>query len=108
MMITYKMEAPKSGAICDFCGDEPAWTVFACEDFMFMKNSHIPQHSEGGWAACCCCAEFINAGSWSDLTDRAFNVFVDRYSVPFIEQPALRLQFMEIHKRFRSHMRPIV
>jgi hypothetical protein len=78
--------------------------AYAADNFTFDKTSPLPQVSEGAWAACQRCGELIDAGHWSDLSARSFEVLCRNMGVRFIEQPKLRLTIMDLHRLFRQHM----
>jgi predicted RecB family nuclease len=63
------------------------------------------QHeSIGAWAACDRCAVLIDAGHWTQLTDRALRRFAKRFGVPRDEWSEVREQLAEIHQLFREHL----
>ena len=72
------------------------------------RSSHqaaVFQHeSIGAWAACDRCAVLIDAGHWTQLTDRALRRFAKRFGVPRDEWSEVREQLAEIHQLFREHL----
>ena len=60
------------GDACDFCTARPIFRIYRCLNFLFNGHAVFPQESANGvWAACRKCAELVDTGRWSDLTDRA-------------------------------------
>jgi hypothetical protein len=59
--------------ICDFCATSATGRLYACRNFVIPRTKHaVFQHeSIGAWSACDRCAVLIDAGHWSQLTDRA-------------------------------------
>src|SRR5215471_10485187 len=91
--------------ICDFCSDPNPIRVYAAADFMVEKTSHLPQVSEGAWSACRNCSDLINAEKWNELTHRAFEAILQRHHISIIDQPKMFRSMLELHARFRQHMR---
>lgn len=92
--------------ICDFCATSATGRLYACRNFVVPRTKHaVFQHeSIGAWSACDRCAVLIDAGRWSQLTDRALRRFARIYGVPRSERVAMREQLSEIHQLFREHM----
>jgi len=92
--------------MCDFCGTSPTIRLHACRNFVVPRTKHaVFQHeSIGAWSACDRCAVLIDAGHWSQLTDRALRRFTNRYGVPKDEWREVREQLAEIHQLFKEHM----
>lgn len=89
--------------VCDFCWNPSPVTAYQCPDFMWAKQSPLPQVSEGAWAACAACADLIDREDWHSLTHRAFDSFLRRHEVPFMDQPALFATMQELHRLFRDN-----
>ena len=92
--------------MCDFCCTSPTARLYACRNFIVPRTKHaVFQHeSIGAWAACDRCAVLIDAGHWSQLTDRAFRRFRKKHGVSRYEEFEVREQFREIHQLFKEHM----
>jgi hypothetical protein len=92
--------------MCDFCGTSPTSRFYACRNFIVPRTKHaVFQHeSIGAWAACDRCAVLIDAGHWSQLTDRAFRRFCKKHGVSRYEEFQVREQLAEIHQLFKEHM----
>jgi hypothetical protein len=83
---------------CDFCHDlDPTWLQPA-RDYATV-GSH---RSSGGWLACDVCADLINRGVWSGLTNRCANTYVDRH--PDDELVAVREAIGQVHRQLRRHL----
>lgn len=92
--------------MCDFCCTSPTARLYACRNFVVPRTKHtVFQHeSIGAWAACDRCAVLIDAGHWSQLTDRAVRRFMKKYAVPKDQWREVREQLAEIHQLFKEHM----
>jgi len=92
--------------ICDFCSTSPTARLSACWNFVVPPTKHaVFQHeSIGAWSACDRCAVLIDAGHWSQLSDRALRRFARIYGVPKYEWRKVHEQLAEIHQLFREHM----
>ncbi len=79
----FALDAPPGREVCDFCSSSPTSRLYACRNFIIPRTKHaVFQHeSIGAWAACDRCAVLIDAGHWSQLTDRAFRRFCKRHGV---------------------------
>jgi hypothetical protein len=98
---------PQGGDECDFCSSRPVFKIFSCQNFIvpWTKTWVFQHESVGGWAACRKCAELIDAGRWSELSDRAFVKFAKAHGgIPRYDQQPLKQQFRELHNLFREHM----
>jgi hypothetical protein len=102
MTTTYRIE--RDPQVCDFCTDPFPVTAYQCADFIWAKDSPLPHQSEAAWSACRVCSALIDGGHWASLTDRAFEHFLRKHHVPFIDQPGLRRAMVELHDLFRQHM----
>jgi len=102
----FVVDATPGREVCDFCSSSPTSRLYACRSFIIPRTKHaVFQHeSIGAWAACDRCAVLIDAGHWSQLTDRAFRRFRKKYGVPRYEEFEVREQFREIHQLFKEHM----
>jgi hypothetical protein len=92
--------------MCDFCSASPTSRLYACRNFVVPRTKHaVFQHeSIGAWAACDRCAMLIDAGQWSQLTDRAARRFMKKYGVRKDEWREVHEQLAEIHQLFKEHM----
>jgi hypothetical protein len=92
--------------VCDFCCTSPTARLYACRNFVVPRTKHaVFQHeSIGAWSACDRCAVLIDAGHWTQLTDRAMRRFATRFGVPKDEWAEVREQLAEIHQLFKEHM----
>jgi hypothetical protein len=102
----FVFEPPPGREICDFCATSATGRLYACRNFVVPRTKHaVFQHeSIGAWAACDRCAMLIDAGRWSQLTDRAVRRFIKKYGVPKDEWFKVREQLAEIHQLFKEHM----
>jgi hypothetical protein len=102
----FTFDAPPGREMCDFCSASPTARLYACRNFIVPRTKHaVFQHeSIGAWAVCDRCAVLIDAGHWSQLTDRAFRRFARIYGVPRSEWADVREQLAEIHQLFKEHM----
>lgn len=96
------------GDACDFCTARPIFRLYNCRNFPFNGRAVFAHElTHGAWAACRKCAELVDTGRWSDLTDRSFRKFAQKHGpVSRYEELPLREQFRELHRRFREHMIP--
>jgi len=97
---------PRGGDHCDFCCASPIVKFYECANFESSGRAVFTSGSAVGlWATCKKCAELVNTGRWSDLTDRAVRKFARRHGLlsRFQELP-IREQFRDLHRRFREHM----
>jgi len=92
--------------MCDFCGTSPTARLYACRNFVVPRTKHaVFQHeSIGAWAACERCALLIDAGHWTQLTERALRRFVRIHSVPPSKWQEIREQLAEVHQLFKKHI----
>jgi hypothetical protein len=92
--------------MCDVCRTSPTARLYACRNFIVprMKHTVFQHESIGAWAACDRCAVLIDAGHWSQLTDRAARRFMKKYGVPKGESREVREQLAEFHQLVREHM----
>jgi hypothetical protein len=92
--------------MCDFCSEHPTTRLYTCKNFFVprTKTALFQHESVGAWVACNTCAELVDEGRWSELTDRALINFIKQYSVPRYAQFDVREQFREIHQLFRGHL----
>ena len=68
-------------ALCDFCSQgAKVLKAYQCRDHIVIEG--LPANSIGAWAACPACAEFIDAGDQSGLTDRSLIMFAGGSDVP--------------------------
>jgi len=102
----FVIEPEPGREMCDFCGASATAQLYACRNFVVPRTKHaVFQHeSIGAWSACDRCAVLIDAGHWSQLTDRALRRFANRYGVPKNDWPEVREQLAEIHQLFKEHM----
>ena len=100
------LEPQPGREICDFCATSATGRLYACRNFVIPRTKHaVFQHeSIGAWSACDRCAVLIDAGHWSQLTDRALRRFARIYGVPRSEWADVREQLAEIHQLFKEHM----
>jgi len=91
------------GDACDFCAAHPVFRLYSCLNFPFNgRTVFARESSNGAWAACRKCAELVDAGRWSEVTDRAFRKFAQKHGpVSRYQELPLREQFRELHRRFR-------
>jgi hypothetical protein len=92
--------------ICDFCCTSPTARLYACRNFVVPRTKYaVFQHeSIGAWSACDRCVLLIDAGHWSQLTDRAFRRFCKKHGASRYEEFEVRQQLAEIHQLFKEHM----
>jgi hypothetical protein len=65
---------------CDFCqATTPRWTV-PSESFVFTDDPTVG--SDGAWAACDRCAEYVRANDRESLVTYIVNGFVRRHRLP--------------------------
>jgi len=96
---------PRGGDHCDFCCSSPIAKFYNCANFESSGRAVFAFGSAvGSWAACRKCAELVDKGRWSDLTDRAFRKFAQRHGLSRYEGLPLRQQFRDLHQLFREHM----
>ena len=102
----FTLEPLPGREICDFCSEAPTTQIYACKNFLIprTKTALFQHESVGAWAACEICAELIEGGRWSELTNRALTNFVKQHRVPPYAQFDVREQFREIHQLFREHL----
>jgi len=102
----FVMEPLPGREICDFCATSATGRLYACRNFVVPRTKQaVFQHeSIGAWSACDRCAVLIDAGYWSQLTDRALRRFARIYEVPKDEWREVREQLAEIHQLFKEHM----
>ena len=102
----FVFDAPPGREVRDFCSTSPTARLYACRNFIIPRTKHaVFQHeSIGAWAACDRCAVLIDAGHWSQLTDRAFRRFCKKHGVSRYEELEVREQLAEIHQLFKEHM----
>lgn len=102
----FVMEPPAGRELCDFCSASPTTRLFACRNFVIPRTKYavFQQESVGAWAACDPCGLLIDAGHWSQLTDRALRRFMRIHGLSQSEEPEVRTQLAEIHQLFREHM----
>ena len=103
---TFIFTAPCGQEVCDFCYTSPTVRVYGCHNFLIPRTGvAVFQHeSVGGWAACGICADFIDAGRWSELTERAVRRFIKMHRVDRGDELMVRQQFRDIHRLFRDHI----
>ena len=96
---------PPGTEMCDFCSASPTHKLYPCRNFVVPRNEHTVFHgSVGAWSACERCAVLIDAGRWSQLTDRSVRKFARVHGVPRNEWGEIRQQLSEIHSLFCQHM----
>ena len=96
---------PRPGRqVCDFCTAEPVHRLYACRNFVWLNHTMFAHESVGAWAACEQCAELVNGGKWSELTERALAAFKRIQGCTGDEEPYFRERFREIHQLFQEHM----
>jgi hypothetical protein len=102
----FALDALPGREVCDFCSSSPTSRFYACRNFIVPRTKHaVFQHeSIGAWSACDRCAVLIDAGHWSQLTNRALRRFANRYGLPKDEWRGVREQLGEIHQLFKEHM----
>ena len=102
----FVIEPEPGRPICDFCASSATSRLYACHNFVVPRTKHaVFQHeSIGAWAACDSCAVLIDAGHWTQLTDRALRRFARIHDVPRSEWGKIREQLAEIHQLFKQHM----
>jgi hypothetical protein len=102
----FVIEPEPGREMCDFCGTSPTTCLYACRNFVVPRTKHaVFQHeSIGAWSGCDRCAVLIDAGHWSQLTERALRRFANRYGIPKDEWGEVREQLAEIHQLFKEHM----
>jgi hypothetical protein len=76
---------PRGGDHCDFCCTPPVFKVYRCANFSSKGNPvFVSGLAVGSWATCRKCAELVDRGKWSDLTDRALRKFVKGMVSPVV------------------------
>ena len=96
---------PRGGDHCDFCCTSPVFKVYRCANFSSKGNPvFVSGLAVGSWATCRKCAELVDHGKWSDLTDRALRKFVKRHGVARREVAVVRAQLAEISRLFADHV----
>ena len=98
--------APSGREMCDFCSTSPTARLYGCRNFVVPRtNQTVFRHdSIGAWAACDRCASFIDAGLWSQLTDRALRQFMKKNGLPRYTEFEVREQLADIYQLFKEHM----
>jgi hypothetical protein len=97
-------DPPPGREVCDFCTAEPTHRLYACRNFMWLKHAMFAHESIGAWCACKICSGFVDAGRWTELTERALAQFKKTHGYSQDEEHYLREQFREIHQLFKEHM----
>ena len=97
-------DPPPGREVCDFCTAEPTHRLYACRNFVWLKHAMFAHESVGAWCACEICAGFVDAGRWTELTERALAQFKKKHGYSQDEEPYFREQFREIHQLFQEHM----
>jgi hypothetical protein len=98
---------PRGGDHCDFCCTSPVFRLYRCANFATKGRPVFSCGvSVGSWATCRRCAQLVDNGKWSDLTDRAVRKFLKRHRVARDEVPAVRAQLAEISRLFAEHVLP--
>ncbi len=69
--------------ICDFCSAPKAPWVFDAESFVAFKFEEFDLGSEGGWAACDTCKDFVRSQDIEGLVEHSMRSMV--YEHPFVE-----------------------
>ena len=103
----FTFDAPPGREMCDFCSASPTARLYACRNFIIPRTKHaVFQHeSIGAWSACDRCAVLIDAGHWSQLTDRALRRFCKQVRRPEGRVGAkCESSWREIHQLFKEHM----
>ena len=102
----FVFDAPPGREVCDFCSSSPTSRLYACRNFIIprTKSAAFQHESIGAWSARNRCAVLIDAGHWSQLTDRALRRFRKKHGVSRDEEFEVREQFREIHQLFKEHM----
>jgi hypothetical protein len=90
------------GNTCDFCTCIPVFKLYRCKTFE-LRGTPVFNKSEGLWAACWKCSEFVDAEKWSAVTEHAFQVFMKKHGVPRHEAIEVRVQFAEMVRLFTAH-----
>ena len=93
---------PNGGNTCDFCNTTPVFKTYRCEKFE-LKGVHVFNNSEGMWTACRNCSEFVDAGEWASLAERAFQNFMKHHAVPRHSAVSVRIQFSDVVRLFAAH-----
>jgi|SRR5208337_457121 len=97
-------DPPPGHEVCDFCTAEATQRLFACRNFMWLERAMFAHESVGAWFACELCADFVDAGLWTELTERALAEFKKRHGYSQDEERYFRARFREIHRLFKEHM----
>jgi predicted ATPase len=99
-------DRPSGREMCDFSSASPTVRLYACRNLSIPRAEHVVFLREliGAWAACARCAALIDAGYWSQLTDRSLRQFMNRLGVSRYEQGEVLAQLAEIHHLFKEHM----
>ena len=68
---------------CDFChpAKRARWD-YPADSFKYVRNGHLPFHSEGGWLACEQCAQLIEDNDREGLA-RANTAHLDVLPMPW-------------------------
>ena len=90
------------GNTCDFCTCIAVFKAYPCKTFK-VRGIPVFHTSEGLWAACWKCAEFVDAEKWPDLTERAFQLFMQKHAVPRHDALEVKMQFADMVKLFSLH-----
>jgi hypothetical protein len=90
--------------VCDFCTAEPTYRLYACRNFVWLKQGTLTHESIGAWAACELCTALVDAGRWAELTEPALVQFRKQYGYTPSEEQHFREQFRSLHRLFEMHM----
>lgn len=93
---------PRGGTLCDFCAQEKIHCLYGCTNFLYM-NEKVFDRPTAWWGSCAICAEMIDAGHLSELTDRVMAQVCRRKGLTDIEREVLHKSLTRLHKGFDSH-----
>lgn len=63
--------------ICDFCSGTPVVVGYRCRSFEHDTIRGIHIMSQGAWAACPTCRDYIESQQWSELIIHSVNCFIE-------------------------------
>jgi hypothetical protein len=88
---------------CDFCHEGLGISSYGCRNFEYEGN-RVLSGKVNLLMACLPCSQMIEAGAWEELTECAFEAFLQRNGTRRKEALPVRMRIDEIHQMFREHM----
>jgi len=89
---------------CDFCHEDIGTKSYGCRKFEYEGNRVLGGENVNLLLACAECSWLIEASAWHDLTDRVFEVFLQRNGARRKESLPVRMRIEEIHEMLREHI----